>query len=121
MKFFVVDDDTELTGMVAALLEARGHRVKWDTDAVGAIPEIAAFRPDCVITDLMMPAFDGEEFCRELRKRKDLDRTRIVMISARQNGYWADRARAVGADGYIRKPLDPLGFVDEVEAIVARA
>ena len=62
-------------------------------------------RPDVVICDVMMPGINGFELCSLIRSDPDLANVRIVMASAK--AYDADRnkAKRLGADGYIVKPF----------------
>lgn len=118
MKLFIVDDDADIIEVMTVLLEAAGHSVSSSTAGTDALPRIAAKRPDCVLSDLMMAELDGLELCRELRRRTDLGALKVVMVSARTNDYWKSRARDAGADGYITKPLDPDTFAGLVMDIV---
>src|SRR5512138_1849500 len=74
VKFYLVDDDPEVLALLARLLEDAGHRVQASASSVAALKEIPAARPDCVITDIMMPVMDGFELTRELRRRPELSR-----------------------------------------------
>ena len=46
---------------------------------------------------------------------------KIIMVSARTEDLWRQRAKDSGADGYITKPLDIEGFVSQVEAVLGEA
>ena len=67
MRFYLVDDDPDIIALVRAVLEQAGHSVDSSTSSVQALKEIVARRPDCVVTDVMMPEMDGFELTRELR------------------------------------------------------
>jgi CheY-like chemotaxis protein/phosphoribosyl 1,2-cyclic phosphodiesterase len=119
MKFFVVDDDPDSLALVTRLLAGAGHEVIVRTSSVQALREIPQERPDCVITDLMMPGMDGFELTRELRRRPELAGMKIVVLSAKTYEFDRRRARELGADGYLTKPIDPAHILEKIDDIVA--
>lgn len=121
MKFYLVDDDTDMVDVMTVLLEAAGHTVFADIAALPAISRIVAKRPDCILTDMMMSEMNGLELCTEPRTRDELKRSAIIMVSAKTDEHWHNRATQAGADGFIEKPLNPETFVGEVEKIIADA
>ena len=52
-----------------------------------------------------MPEMDGFELCRELRRRPELQSMKIIVLSAKSYDFDRRRARELGADGYIVKPI----------------
>ncbi|MBG05021.1 MAG: hypothetical protein CMM59_13210 [Rhodospirillaceae bacterium] len=119
MKIFIVDDDSDMIAVMTALLEGEGHHVQSSVAGMTAISEISAFKPDLLLTDLVMAQVDGLALCRELRKRSDLDRMKIIFVSSKVEAYWREQANDVGAIGYIEKPLDTESFSDTVASLVS--
>jgi CheY-like chemotaxis protein len=116
MKFYLVDDDPDILALLRSALEKAGHTVVSSDSSQQALKEIPGVRPDCVITDLMMPVMDGFELVRELRRRPELEAMKIIVLSAKSYDFDRRRARELGADGYIVKPINPgtlLASVDE--------
>ena len=105
MKFLIVDDDPIILQLMKAVLEEGGHSVKTYTSSVQALREIPVDRPDCVISDVIMPEMDGFELCREIRSRPDLAAIKIIMCSSKSYDFDRRRAKELGADGYIVKPI----------------
>ncbi len=87
------------------LLQAAGHEVEGMNRPKEAIDYLHKFQPDLVVCDIMMPVVNGFEVCRMIREDKSLADLRIIMASAK--AYEADRNRAkkMGANGYIVKPF----------------
>lgn len=117
-KFFIVDDDPDVVELVRSLLEADGHSVSGIVGSRTALSNILAAKPDCVLIDLMMPGTDGLELCKQLAERKELQGTKLIIISAKP--YEADRHRAFefGAHGYITKPLTEENFTRRLYRIL---
>ncbi|MEW5862916.1 MAG: response regulator [Pseudomonadota bacterium] len=120
MKFFLVDDDPDTLALVTRLLAGAGHEVIVRSSSVEALREIPEERPDCVITDVMMPVMDGFELTRELRRRPELRAMKIVVLSAKTYDFDRRRAKELGADGYITKPIDRDSFLQEIVEIVTQ-
>lgn len=105
MKFLIVDDDPIILQLIKAVLEEGGHSVKCCESSVQALRDIALDPPDCVISDVIMPEMDGFELCREIRSRPELAGVKIIMCSSKSYDFDRRRAKELGADGYIVKPL----------------
>jgi phosphoribosyl 1,2-cyclic phosphodiesterase len=105
VRFFVVDDDPDILALVGKTLTDAGHQCETALTGRQALQQIPQSRPDCVITDVMMPEMDGFELTRELRRRSDLAGLKIVVLSVKSYDFDRRRARELGADGYIVKPF----------------
>lgn len=118
MKFFVVDDDPDSLALVTRLLTGAGHEVVVRGSSVEALRDIPDMRPDCVVTDVMMPVMDGFELTRELRRRPELAQMKIVVLSAKTYDFDRRRAKEMGADGYITKPINRDTFMQSIGELV---
>ncbi len=121
MKMFVVDDELDMVSVMTLLLQHAGHEVESSVAGSTAIPKIRAFRPDVLLTDLVMAEVNGLELCQELRGDANLADLKIIFVSGKDDPYWHDQAKAVGALGFIGKPLDPDAFANQVVALVEGA
>ncbi len=119
MKFYLVDDDPDILLLLSRMLEKAGHSVVTNDSSVRALKEIPSERPDCVITDLMMPDMDGFELCRELRRRPELSSMKIIVLSAKSYDFDRRRARELGADGYIVKPIRTETLLSSIDEFVS--
>ena len=100
------------------LLEAEGHVVSSTTDSSGALEEILRIMPDCVISALMMPNIDGLQLCTLVKETPQLKKLRFIMSSIKAYTFDKKRSYSFGADGYIRKPINPDTFIDQVHRIL---
>jgi phosphoribosyl 1,2-cyclic phosphodiesterase len=119
MKFFIVDDDPDSLALVSRLLTDAGHEVTVRGSSSGALRDIPDARPDCVITDVMMPGMDGFELTRELRLKPELAAMKIMILSAKSYDFDRRRAKEMGADGYITKPINRDTFLHSVNEIIS--
>ena len=119
MNFYIVDDDPEVLTILTLMLEEAGHRVEAAPSALTALKQIPLSRPDCVITDLMMPEMDGFELIRKLRERHELADVKIVVLSAKGYDFDRRRAKQLGADGYLTKPIRRETLLEAIAGIVS--
>jgi len=119
MNFYLVDDDADILTVLGRVLEAAGHKVEASTSSVHALKHIPVSRPDCVITDIMMPEMDGFELTRELRRRPELAEMKIIVLSAKAYDFDRRRARELGADGFVSKPFQRDTLLESILEIVS--
>jgi len=118
MMFFIVDDDEMVIEVQKALLEAAGYRVEYGTSSTEALERLSSVRPDCVITDIMMPGIDGLALLSRLRHDQTLADTRIIMVSAKSYEFDRKQSLKLGADGFITKPIIPETYVAQIREVL---
>ncbi len=117
-RVFIVDDDEVILTLLEAVLVKAGFDVQTTLDSETALQAIEDTRPDVVISDLMMPEVDGFELCKGVRENPNLKDTRFIVVSAKAYSSDESRALEIGADGYIRKPINPDTFADRLRQII---
>jgi excisionase family DNA binding protein len=107
-RILIVDDDPNVSRLIAGLIQERDARVETEiaNDGFEAGVKVESFRPHALVLDLMMPGMDGFEVCRRLRARPTLNHIRIVAITGFPSPENVDRILAAGADACLPKPLD---------------
>ena len=118
VRILVVDDDANVSEVVARYLRREGFEVETVADGRLAIDRALADPPDLVVLDLMLPGMDGLEVCRRLRALAPVP---VIMLTAR--GDESDRVIGLelGADDYVAKPFSPKELVARVRAVLRRA
>ncbi len=118
MRILVVDDDLNVSEVVARYLRREGFEVEVVADGRTAVDRALAAPPDLVVLDLMLPGLDGLEVCRRLRALAPVP---VIMLTAR--GEESDRVIGLerGADDYVAKPFSPKELVARVRAVLRRA
>jgi DNA-binding response OmpR family regulator len=114
----VVDDERQIAEIAKDYLEHAGFAVLTARDGRQGLELARARRPDLIVLDLGLPALDGLELARTLRRDSDVP---IIMLTARVDE--ADRLRGLetGADDYVTKPFSPRELVARVRAVLRRA
>jgi CheY-like chemotaxis protein len=105
LRVLVIDDDRDSATAFAELLKLDGYVVQIVADALKALETARNFRPQVIFLDIAMPARNGNEIARQLRREPSLYDAVIVAIS----GYCSDADRqvalAAGADYFLAKPV----------------
>ncbi|MEZ5507890.1 MAG: response regulator [Gammaproteobacteria bacterium] len=116
-KILIIEDEPELAQVLKDYLTHHQFDCQIVDDGAQAIASFAAFQPDLVILDLMLPNKDGLTLCRELRQHHD---TPIIMTTARVEEIDRLLGLELGADDYICKPYSPREVVARVKAVLRR-
>jgi two-component system phosphate regulon response regulator PhoB len=119
-KILVVDDEADVTALVAYHLRAKGFLVETVNDPTLSLGMARTFRPDLVILDVMMPDLSGLQVCRLLRADKDLRDVPVIFLTARAEE--ADRVQGfeTGGDDYICKPFSYKELILRVQSVLRR-
>jgi DNA-binding response OmpR family regulator len=117
-RVLVIDDDPQVRTLVARLLRHEGYTVIEAADAVSALREMDAHKPDLVLLDVVMPQVDGIDLLGEIRQRSNVP---VIMLTAL--GDEADRILGLksGADDYMVKPFSPGELSARIESVLRRA
>jgi two-component system CheB/CheR fusion protein len=115
LSVLVVDDNADLVGSTAALLDLYGNETRVALDGAKALALAAADPPDIAIVDIRMPRMDGFELTRRLREACG---ARLFIVIASGLGAAADvkRAHDAGANLHLLKPVDPVALGDLLHA-----
>lgn len=119
-KILVVDDEADVTDLVAYHLRAKGFHVETLNDATASLAKARHFLPDLVILDIMMPHLNGLQVCRLFRSEPKLARVPVVFLTAKAESHDRIEGLETGADDYLPKPFSPKELVLRVEAILRR-
>ena len=101
-RVLIVEDEPQLRYALRRYLEENGYAVRLAEDGTSGLSEFAAFKPDVVLLDLMLPDISGVEVCRQIRRGHE---TPIVVLSALGDEKTKVQALDEGADDYLTKPF----------------
>jgi two-component system KDP operon response regulator KdpE len=101
-RILVADDEVQLRRAVRRSLEGHGYAVREAEDGASALRALAAFKPDVVLLDLVMPDMTGVDVCRELRRTSQVP---VIVLSVVGEERRKVEALDAGADDYLTKPF----------------
>lgn len=119
-NIFVIDDDSELTGLLNEFLTSHSYHVSVFNNPLKAIAALLKKSNrvcELVILDIMMPELDGFQVLRKIRESSNVP---VIMLSAK--GKVADRVVGLelGADDYLAKPFEPQELLARIQSILRR-
>ena len=119
MRVLVVEDEAKMASLIERALVREGYAVDVARDGAEALWAVAETEYDAIVLDAMIPAPDGYEVCRQLRK--DGRWNPVLMLTARDGV--ADRVRGLdaGADDYLTKPFALGELMARLRALTRRS
>ncbi|HEU4674949.1 MAG TPA: EAL domain-containing protein [Motilibacteraceae bacterium] len=116
-RILVVDDNADLRAHLERLLHPH-WRVTTAADGPSALAAARAEPPDLVLSDVMLPGFDGIALLRALREDPGTSSVPVLLLSARAGAEAAVEGLEAGADDYVVKPFSGPELVARVCAIL---
>jgi CheY-like chemotaxis protein len=109
-RVLIIDDQPANLRLLEELLAREGlTHVVGTTDAQKALELYAAFDPDLIVLDLMMPDLDGYAVLEHLKRRGDpYDFRPVLVVTADATGEAKRRALSLGAKDFLTKPFDTI-------------
>jgi putative two-component system response regulator len=104
-RILIVDDNVDNLAILQEFLSEH-FDIKAVTCGEEALRLALSFQPDVILLDLMMPGIDGIDTCRALASYPELQHTRIIMLSARNDANVRMTAYEAGAVDYLAKPFN---------------
>ena len=97
----VVDDDREIVGAIAIVLEREGYTVRRAYDGLGAVEQALDPAVRLILIDVMMPKLDGLSALMRIREKRNLP---VIVLSAKSEDTDKILGLSMGADDYVTKP-----------------
>jgi DNA-binding response OmpR family regulator len=119
MRLLIVEDETEISGVLAKALAKHNFAVDLAETGTDGLDKALTNTYDCIILDLNLPGIDGLEVASRLRKKNNS--VPILMLTARTNQNNVNAGFETGADDYLKKPFDFKELLYRIEALIKRA
>jgi len=112
MRVLLVDDNEDVTEMMAVVLQLGGHDVRVAHDAMQALALAREFRPQVAVLDLGLPVMDGYELAGQLQATLGGEAPRLIAVTGYGQSEDLERTRRAGFARHLVKPVD----FEELEA-----
>jgi len=116
-RVLVVEDERTIADAIAARLAAENFAVHQVHDGLAALEQAAAWHPDLVVLDVMLPGLDGYEVCRRLQAQRPVP---VLMLTARDDETDLLVGLGIGADDYMTKPFSMRELVARIRVLLRR-
>jgi two-component system OmpR family response regulator len=119
VRVLVVDDESNITDLVATALRYEGFDVSTAGDGRTALSLVESFRPHAIVLDVMLPDLDGFEVQRRLTERGQ--RAPVVFLTARDATEDKVHGLTIGGDDYVTKPFSLEELIARIRTVLRRA
>jgi len=117
-KLFIVEDDEVIAEGMQNCLERWGYDIACAENFRNVMTEFAAFDPQLVLMDIMLPFYSGHYWCRQIRQ---VSQVPIIFVSSAGDNMNIVMAVNMGGDDFITKPFEPEVLAAKVQAMLRRA
>jgi two-component system, OmpR family, alkaline phosphatase synthesis response regulator PhoP len=117
-RILLIEDDGPIAAGLRMNLKHDGYEVMVETDGESGLRRALEWQPSLVLLDVMMPAMNGFEVLRELRRRGNT--AAVIMLTAK--GLEEDKVLGLdlGADDYVQKPFGVAELLSRIKAVLRR-
>jgi len=119
-RIAVVDDSKLVRVFVAAALHKAGHEVLLiEPDSLqGTLEALLAGKPDLMILDHSMPAFQGPSLVRACFEHPELSKVKVLILTALHDETMSERMTKLGVNGVLHKPIRHEDLTEAVEKVL---
>lgn len=114
----LVEDNHDNREIYRTYLRFHGYRVTDTANGTEALEIAVRDRPDLVLLDLSIPGMDGLTLARHLKENPDTGGIPVIALTAHALPEHRERAREVGCDGYLTKPISPSKVLEEIRRLL---
>ena len=104
VRVLIVDDESQICELIKVFLNSRGYEVETALSGAGALEKFDDFLPQAVLLDIRMPKLSGIEVLRRIKDKAP--QTKVIILSAFGDSQTVQKSLALGASGYIQKPIE---------------
>ncbi|NVO23137.1 response regulator [Donghicola mangrovi] len=120
LSVLAIDDSRTMRMLVSQTLKGAGFDVVTAEDGVQGVETFATRRFDAVITDINMPKLDGFGVIEAIRQSPKNRRVPILVLTTESSEAFRNRARGLGATGWLVKPFEEEGLVNTVRLVTGQ-
>jgi DNA-binding response OmpR family regulator len=103
----VIEDDTHIWKMIEYKLKKEKHDLTWANDGLKAMEILNTFKPDLIISDIMVPYMDGIQILKKIKSMDELKDIPVIMLTSKAQEDDIVKGLELGAQDYMAKPFSP--------------
>ncbi len=117
-RVLIADDDPQGVELLEAYLSGTDYETQTAADGEETLAKVAAWQPDLILLDVMMPKISGFEVCKRLRADPKAKSTAVLMVTALDQQADVERAVDAGTDDFITKPINQAELLLRIRALL---
>ncbi len=114
-RILIVDDERDIVKALTIRLSRAGYEVVTAFDGAQGIFMALKEKPDLILLDIRMPAGNGFSVAEKLRESTDTVAVPVIFLTGSPDRNSEEKAMALGARFYVKKPYDPEELLDAIE------
>src|SRR3954470_2369829 len=117
-RILIAEDTPQAAELLEAYLADTDYEVRVAGDGEQTLQQVAAWQPDLILLDVMMPRISGFEVCKRLRASPATHGIAILMITALDQQSDIERAVDAGTDEFLAKPINKSELLRRVRSLL---
>jgi two-component system, OmpR family, alkaline phosphatase synthesis response regulator PhoP len=117
-RVLIADDNPQGAELLEAYLGDSGYELRTAADGEETLRAVAAWQPDLILLDIMMPRLSGFEVCKRLRANPATRDVAVLMITALDQVSDVERAVEAGTDDFLSKPIEKTVLLLRVRSLL---
>lgn len=117
-KILFVEDEADLTLIVADTLRGQGYEVVTAADGITGLDKFRSEGAEVVVADVMMPKMDGFSMAKEIRKSSPT--VPLLFLTAKSTIDDVEEGFEIGANDYLKKPFELRELIVRIKALLRR-
>jgi two-component system alkaline phosphatase synthesis response regulator PhoP len=118
LRVLIAEDDPKGAELLEAYLADSDYELRTAADGEQTLQQVAAWKPDLILLDVMMPRISGFEVCKRLRADPATRDIGIIMVTALDETSDIERANEAGTNDFITKPVNKTELLLRVRAFL---
>ncbi len=118
-RVLLVDDDEGVRAVVSRVLKKSDYEVCEAVDGWDALQKLSEFGPDLIVSDLLMPRLDGEQFVKQLRANESTQRLPVLMLTGSDDEANEVKLLEAGATDFISKSASPAVLLARIKRMLS--
>jgi len=118
-RILIIDDEADIREVAALSLETlAGWEVMVASSGAQGLARAAAYQPDAILLDVMMPGMDGPTTFKELRKNPVTSHIPVLLLTAKVQASDQHLFANLDVAAVLVKPFDPLMLANQVSSVL---
>ena len=118
---FSIEDEESLVSLLEYNIKSAGYKFDFSLNGYDGMLKIQELKPDLILLDRMLPDIEGIEICKFIRSKKEIQRTPVIMLTAKGEEEDLLQGFDNGADDYLIKPFSPKELLARISALLRRS
>ena len=105
-KILIIDDNVTDRNLLCAQVSSYGYTNETSADGADAVIKAQSVNPDVILLDVLMPAMNGIETCRQLKAQEETRHIPVITLTSSSDRDVRINCLEAGANDFIGKPVD---------------